>query len=146
MTAAWWAAGRCHGGEQVVGFDGPATLLAPYGEIAGITHGARVRVERRLDGLRPDASWRGRVVDAFGNAQDGGPALRPGRRTYAVQAPPPPAGQRAGLGDRLSLGVRARSLRTGACAGQRLGIFAGSGWASRACSPCWRKRRPPMSW
>lgn len=112
---------------EVVGFDGPATLLAPYGEIAGITHGARVRIERQLDGLLPDASWRGRVVDAFGMAQDGGPSLRPGRGIYAVQAPPPPAGQRAGLGSRLALGVRALDLFAPVCAGQRLGIFAGSG-------------------
>ncbi len=112
---------------EVVGFDGPATLLAPYGDVAGVTHGSRVEIDRRLDGLRPDASWRGRVVDAFGAAQDGGPPLRQGSRAYAVQVPPPPAGARAGLGPRLALGVRALDLFAPVCAGQRLGIFAGSG-------------------
>lgn len=112
---------------EVVGFDGPATLLAPYGEVAGITQGCRVGIDRRLDGLRPDASWRGRVVDAFGTAQDGGPPLRQGSRLHAIHSPPPPAGQRAGLGPRLELGVKALDLFAPVCAGQRLGIFAGSG-------------------
>ena len=112
---------------EVVGFDGRDTLLAPFGSINGVTLGALVWVERRLGQLFPDASWRGRVVDAFGRPQDQGPALRPGPRAYAVQAAPPPAGERAGLGPRQPTGVRAIDLFTPVCAGQRLGIFAGSG-------------------
>jgi flagellum-specific ATP synthase len=112
---------------EVVGFDGRETLLAPYGSVTGVTLGARVQVDRRLGQLFPDMSWRGRVVDAFGRAQDQGPALRLGPRPYAIQAPPPPAGERAGLGPRQPTGVRAIDLFTPVCAGQRLGIFAGSG-------------------
>ena len=112
---------------EVVGFDGRETLLAPYGSINGVTLGALVRVDRGLGQLFPDASWRGRVVDAFGRAQDQGPALRCGPRPYPIQAPPPPAGERAGLGSRQPTGVRAIDLFTPVCAGQRLGIFAGSG-------------------
>ncbi len=112
---------------EVVGFDGAETLLAPYGELTGVTLGAPVQVDRRLGHLYPDASWRGRVIDAFGRAQDQGPALRTGARPYPVQAPPPPAGARAGLGPRQPTGVRALDLFTPVCAGQRLGIFAGSG-------------------
>jgi len=112
---------------EVVGFDGRETLLAPYGSINGVTLGALVRVDRRLGQLFPDASWRGRVVDAFGRAQDQGPVLRQGPRAYPIQAPPPPAGERAGLGLREPTGVRAIDLFTPVCAGQRLGIFAGSG-------------------
>jgi flagellum-specific ATP synthase len=112
---------------EVVGFDGRETLLAPYGSLNGVTLGSRVRVDRRLGQLFPDSSWRGRVVDAFGRAQDQGPTLRPGPRAYPIQAPPPPAGERAGLGPREPTGVRAIDLFTPVCAGQRLGIFAGSG-------------------
>ncbi len=112
---------------EVVGFDGHETLLAPYGSVTGVMLGARVQVDRRLGQLFPDASWRGRVVDAFGRAQDQGPALRLGPRPYAIQAPPPPAGERAGLGPRQPTGVRAIDLFAPVCAGQRLGIFAGSG-------------------
>ena len=112
---------------EVVGFDGPDTLLAPYGEITGVTLGAAVRIDRRLGRLYPDLSWRGRVIDAFGRPQDQGPDLPLGTRPYPVQTPPPPAGERAGLGLRLATGVRALDLFTPICAGQRLGIFAGSG-------------------
>lgn len=112
---------------EVVGFDGGETLLAPYGEITGVTMGAPVRIDRRLGHLYPDHSWRGRVIDAFGRAQDEGPALRLGKQPYPVQAPPPPAAARAGLGARLPTGVRALDLFAPVCAGQRLGIFAGSG-------------------
>lgn len=112
---------------EVVGFDGKETLLAPYGDTAGIAHGARVRVDPSMGRLFPDASWLGRVIDAFGRAQDQGPALRVGARPYALQAAPPPAGSRAGLGPRRPLGVRALDLFTPLRAGQRLGIFAGSG-------------------
>ena len=112
---------------EVVGFDGTDTLLAPYGSVTGVALGAAVRVDRRQGQLFPDTSWRGRVVDAFGRAQDQGPEVRPGRRAYAVQAAPPPAGLRTGLGPRQLTGVRAIDLFTPVCAGQRLGIFAGSG-------------------
>jgi flagellum-specific ATP synthase len=112
---------------EVVGFDAGDTLLAPYGDITGVAQGARVQIDRQIGQLFPDMSWRGRVIDAFGRAQDGGPALRLGRKAYAVQAAPPPAGERAGLGERQTTGVRALDLFTPVCAGQRLGIFAGSG-------------------
>ena len=112
---------------EVIGFDGTDTLLAPYGTVTGVALGASVQVDRQQGRLFPDASWRGRVVDAFGRAQDQGPEVRPGRRAYAVQAAPPPAGVRAGLGPRQPTGVRAIDLFTPVCAGQRLGIFAGSG-------------------
>jgi flagellum-specific ATP synthase len=112
---------------EVIGFDGGDTLLAPYGEITGVTLGAAVRIDRRLGHLHPDKSWRGRVIDAFGRPQDQGPDLVLGTRPYPVQAPPPPAGARAGLGGRLATGVRALDLFAPLCAGQRLGIFAGSG-------------------
>jgi flagellum-specific ATP synthase len=114
-------------GAEVVGFDGPDTLLAPYGELTGVTLGAAVRIDRRLGHLYPDTRWRGRVINAFGRPQDQGPALALGTRPYPVQAPPPAAGERAGLGARLATGVRALDLFTPVCAGQRLGIFAGSG-------------------
>lgn len=112
---------------EVVGFDGRETLLAPYGEITGVKLGARVQLDRRLQALHPDTSWRGRVIDAFGRPQDQGPRLVQGAQAYPIRAAPPPAGERAGLGRRQPTGVRAIDLFTPVCAGQRLGIFAGSG-------------------
>ena len=53
--------------------------------------------------------------------------LAQGPRAYPIQAAPPDAHRRRPLGGRLRLGVRALDLFTPCCAGQRMGIFAGSG-------------------
>jgi hypothetical protein len=46
---------------------------------------------------------------------------------YPIKAPPPPATRRARVGAKLDLGIRAINQFTTCCAGQRMGIFAGSG-------------------
>ncbi|HEX8373950.1 MAG TPA: FliI/YscN family ATPase, partial [Geminicoccaceae bacterium] len=109
------------------GFGEGGVALVPYGEPRGVTLGARVRLDAGAAHLRPDRSWVGRVVDALGRPADGGPPLRAGPLPYAVRASPMPAARRDGLGSRLRLGVRALDLFAPCCAGQRMGIFAGSG-------------------
>ncbi|HKH34199.1 MAG TPA: FliI/YscN family ATPase, partial [Beijerinckiaceae bacterium] len=75
----------------------------------------------------PSEGWLGRVVDALGRPIDGkgplplGPALRPFR------SDPPPAHARRRVGEPLDLGVRAINTFLTICAGQRMGIFSGSG-------------------
>jgi flagellum-specific ATP synthase len=112
---------------EVVGFDGRAASLLPYEEIDGVGPGARAYVDRCAQALRPDRSWLGRVLDALGRPLDGGPPLALGPRAYPIQAAPPAAHRRQLVGGRLMLGVRALDLFTPCCAGQRMGIFAGSG-------------------
>ncbi len=112
---------------EVVGFDEQGASLLPYEDVAGIGLGARVWVDRRAGILRPDRSWLGRVLDALGHPLDDGPPLAPGPRAYPIQASPPMAHRRQLVGERLTLGVRALDLFTPCCAGQRMGIFAGSG-------------------
>lgn len=77
--------------------------------------------------LRPDASWKGRVLNALGTPIDGQGALREGARTYSFDAEPPAAMQRQRVRTPLKTGVRVLDLFTPLCAGQRIGIFAGSG-------------------
>ena len=104
--------------ERVVvkAFDGRAT--------AGL--GTRVHVDGpRL--LRPDASWRGRVIDALGRPIDGAGALLAGDRAVSTDQGPPAPMQRGRIGPPARFGVRAIDLFTPVCLGQRIGIFAGSG-------------------
>ena len=112
---------------EVVGFSDEGVTLLAYDGLDSLSRGATVTLERRLSRLRPDLSWRGRVIDAMGEAMDGGAPLVQGAQSYPIAAPPPSAHDRALLGPRMRLGVRAMDLFTPCCQGQRLGIFAGSG-------------------
>lgn len=78
-------------------------------------------------GLRPDASWKGRVVNALGEAVDGEGPLRRGDRAIPVDSEPPSAMSRSRVDRPLKTGVRVMDLFTPICIGQRIGIFAGSG-------------------
>jgi len=99
-----------------------AVALAP---MVGLSAGMKVRL------LGPPAlavsdDWLGRVLDPAGRPLDGRPppARGPARPTHATA---PEAGQRARLGERIPLGVRALDLFTPMRRGQRLGLFAASG-------------------
>ena len=75
----------------------------------------------------PDPGWKGRVINALGAPLDGGAPLVPGSRAVSVEAEPPPAMKRARVNKPLRTGVRVIDLFAPICAGQRVGIFAGSG-------------------
>jgi flagellum-specific ATP synthase len=77
--------------------------------------------------LAPDPSWKGRVINALGAPIDGGGDLHPGDTAMSIDADPPPAMSRSRVRTPLRTGVRAIDLFTPICAGQRIGIFAGSG-------------------
>lgn len=76
--------------------------------------------------IRPHASWRGRIVDAFGRPLDGRPLVQGGQAVPLKRAPPDPAG-RGRLGPRLHTGYAVLNTMLPLVRGQRLGIFAGSG-------------------
>ena len=71
--------------------------------------------------------WLGRVLDPIGRPLDGCGPLPAGPNPRLVRAAPPDATQRARLGQRLDLGVRALNCFTTCRLGQRLGLFSGSG-------------------
>lgn len=112
---------------EVVGFDRDAALAMPFGHLAGVRRGCRALVRTRTGTVRPCDAWLGRVIDAFGNAIDGGLGLPQGPRSYALKAAPPPAHRRQRLGPTLDLGVRALNTFLPVRRGQRMGLFAGSG-------------------
>ncbi|HZH11245.1 MAG TPA: flagellar protein export ATPase FliI [Microvirga sp.] len=79
------------------------------------------------NGLSPDQSWKGRVIDALGEPLDGLGPLMAGPAPVRYDAEPPSAMTRARVHKPLRTGVKAMDLFTPICQGQRIGIFAGSG-------------------
>jgi flagellum-specific ATP synthase len=77
--------------------------------------------------LSPSPQWKGRVVNALGEAIDGNGALPRGEQSIVIDSPPPPAMTRRRISKALRTGVRVIDLFTPLCQGQRVGIFAGSG-------------------
>ena len=112
---------------EIVGFRGERALLAPYDPIEAIRPGARVTLEGDAPLVRPSREWLGRVIDCFGNPVDGQGPLVSGLKPRLVRAPPPSAHDRARVGGRLDVGVRAINIFSALCRGQRMGVFAGSG-------------------
>ena len=112
---------------EVVGFREGRALAMPFGQLEGITLGARATFEERVSAIYPSRAWLGRVIDAFANATDGMGPLACGMEPYPLRAAPPSAHARARIGGKLDLGVRALNAFATCCKGQRMGIFAGSG-------------------
>jgi len=112
---------------EIVGFRGDRALLAPYDAIEAIRPGMRVSLEGGSPMARPTRAWLGRVIDCFGNPVDGVGPLPQGLKPHLVRAAPPSAHDRARVGGRLDVGVRALNIFAALCRGQRMGVFAGSG-------------------
>ncbi len=117
------------GGEQlgeVVRVERTGVAVKPFGVALDARLGLRVR---RLGPLRfsPDGTWRGRAIDALCRPIDGLGDLVPGPTPMSADAEPPPALKRARVKGALKTGVKAIDIFCPLCAGQRIGIFAGSG-------------------
>jgi flagellum-specific ATP synthase len=111
---------------EIVGFRGDLAQAMAFGAADGLGPGSTALAAPHGGTLAPSDAWLGRVVDPLGQPLDGrGPLPRGWPRP--VRAPPPEATLRARLGPRISLGVRALDLFATCRAGQRLGLFAGSG-------------------
>ena len=112
---------------EVVGFRENRALLMPFGPVEGVAPGAEFHVLADGAVVRPSLAWKGRIVNAFGEAIDGKGAMPQGATPYSLRAAPPAAHSRGRVGERLDLGVRSMNVFTTCCRGQRLGVFAGSG-------------------
>jgi ATP synthase in type III secretion protein N len=113
---------------EIVGLDGDETILAPLGDMAGLTAGAEV--EPTGDVLRAPVgpALLGRVLDGLGRPLDvasHGP-LGP-CPTRAVMGEPPPALQRQRVTEALPLGVRVIDGLITCGVGQRMGIYGEPG-------------------
>jgi flagellum-specific ATP synthase len=112
---------------EVVGFREGRALVMPLGSLDGIALGARADFDDRPASIYPSTAWLGRVIDGFAAPLDGKGPLPHGRKAYPLRAAPPPATARGRVGGKLDLGVRALNAFATCCAGQRMGIFSGSG-------------------
>ena len=110
---------------QVVAVKEDALLLAPYGELDGVSPGATVEPTGQGLRMRVGPDLTGRVLDALGRPIDGGPALT--GELVGLDAPAPHPLRRQRIAEPLPLGVRALDTMTSCGRGQRVGIFAGSG-------------------
>lgn len=111
------------------------------GEVISLRHGAvEIMAEAGGNGLAigdevillgpaeisPDESWKGRLIDPFGQPLDGKPLFR-GAVSKPVITAPPKAAERRRLGTRLGTGTACFDTVLPLVRGQRIGLFAGSG-------------------
>ncbi|MCU0800329.1 MAG: flagellum-specific ATP synthase FliI [Rhodobacteraceae bacterium] len=116
--------GRSDIGGEVLRLTPQDTIILPDGGGDGMAIGDAVVLRGTTD-IAPDASWIGRVIDAFGQPLDGRPLLA-GASPRPVRSAPPPAATRRRLGARLATGVAVFDTLLPLVRGQRIGLFAGS--------------------
>ena len=111
---------------EVVGFSDDKVLMMPLGDTRGLGPGSRIERLGRKARARLSDAFLGRVIDGLGNPLDGKPA--PAREVeYNLYGDAPNPLSRRRISDPLDVGVRAINSLLTVGAGQRLGIFAGSG-------------------
>ena len=111
---------------EVIGFRDQMTLLYPFGELSGVRHGNRVRLQRTSRWLRVGDELLGRVINAHGMAVDGRPQPCLPDRTPFINSPPHPC-TRPRIDEPLSTGIRSIDGLLTCGKGQRMGVFSGSG-------------------
>jgi flagellum-specific ATP synthase len=111
---------------EVIGVQQDSASVKLFSTSPRLGLNAPVWLRDRLE-IRPDVSWLGRVIDALGHPIDGLGALAEGTEAYAIDCEPiaPMALDR--IRKPVVTGVKIVDLFTPICAGQRIGIFAGSG-------------------
>ena len=121
-----------HGGlvpAEIVGFRGGRAQAMTYLAADGLGPGAEVEAHLNAAGntLPVADAWIGRIIDPLGRPLDRRGPLPRGPHPLPTRRPPPDATTRARLGPRVDLGVGVLNTFTTCRAGQRLGLFAGSG-------------------
>ncbi len=111
---------------EVVKIEDAAVTLKPFDSRCDAAIGAHAYRAESLS-LRPHPEWKGRVIDALGRPIDGAGDLKPGDRAMPLDGEPPPAMQRSRVNKPIKSGIRVIDFFTPLCAGQRIGVFAGSG-------------------
>lgn len=112
--------------SEVAHIDGRTVRVIPFSRQTAARLGDEARLHSVAQ-LRPDDSWLGRVVDPMGHAIDDGPPIIAGAVPRYVDHPPPKALDRNRVTQAIKTNVKAIDLFTPLCAGQRVGLFAGSG-------------------
>jgi flagellum-specific ATP synthase len=111
---------------EVVRIDAAGVTIKPFDAVlqAGLGEHAW---RRGYVMIEPDASWKGRTINALGHPIDGAGPLNPGPRALSTEREPPPPLSRQRVKTPIKTGVKVIDMFTPICAGQRIGIFAGSG-------------------
>ena len=112
---------------EVVGFSDAHVVALARDDPSGLVAGTPAVLTGARAALAVCDAWVGRVIDPLGRPLDGRGPLPAGPVPQPLRASPPPAATRSRLGPRVDLGVRVLDLFTPCRAGQRLGLFAGSG-------------------
>jgi len=111
---------------EVVGVKPGKVILMPYGDTRGVAAGALIEASGQPPGTAVGPQLLGRVIDAFGEPIDGGPAIACDAAWPLHAAPINPL-TRPRIDTLLETGVRAIDGLLPLGKGQRVGIFAGSG-------------------
>jgi flagellum-specific ATP synthase len=121
-----FANGETGGIGEVVRIDEHGATIKPFN--TGIAAGLGTAAWRQgLVTIAPHPSWKGRILDALGEPIDGAGPLIHGPVAVSTEREPPPPMRRRRVDAAIKTGVRVIDLFTPLCAGQRIGIFAGSG-------------------
>ena len=120
----------CRGGQrlaaEVVGFRQEHAIVAPYGDIRGISAGDRIVYRGKTSTVRVGPGLIGHVIDAEGKLLERGERLARGVDVPLHRTPGNPLQGRQ-IEKPLATGVRAIDAMLTVGCGQRLGIFSGSG-------------------
>ncbi len=111
---------------EVVGVQGHFLLLAPMGELEGVSTRMEVHLSNQGNWVGVDERMLGRVVDAYGRPIDGKAELEWRQRVPVYQESPDPL-QRLSVNQPLITGVKALDSLLTTGLGQRVGIFAVAG-------------------
>ena len=111
---------------QVIGFRDGHVLSMPLEEIDGIQLHDRIIARREEAQVAVGPDLVGRVLDGFGKPLDRGNPIRPAALYRLYQAPGSPL-DREHIVNPISTGIRAIDALIPIGAGQRMGIFGGSG-------------------
>lgn len=112
-------------GGEIVGLTPRSAQILPEGTIEGLSVGAQVQLVF-APRIAPSDGWIGRIIDPLGQPLDGRP-LPQGLVARSFRSEAPPAVTRKRLGARLSTGLAVFDTLLPLVAGQRIGLFAGSG-------------------
>ena len=119
------------GGEkkpaEVVAFKGDAAQLLLLYDGAGIGQGSLVQSTGKQITVPVGDFLLGRLINPLGEPIDGMPLESMGAQWISIEGPPPDAFERPIIDTMFSTGVRAIDSTLTLGAGQRMGLFAGSG-------------------
>jgi flagellum-specific ATP synthase len=112
---------------EVASIDMGTISVTTLGARPNIQLGATATTCNRPFTISPDLSWQGRVINPLGEPVDDAGPLKSGTSPLVMNGKPPSPLSRQRLGNVISTGVKVIDLFAPICAGQRMGIFAGSG-------------------